>query len=188
MGRDKATLPFKNRPLITYVHGIVKQVLSEVFIISKHHAAIEGIESPILKDIIPKESSLVGIASALLYSTTDYVFVVGCDMPFLRKEAIIHIIDQVHGEDIVIPRTDAGYEPLHAVYSRSCLPHMLRAIDCNRIKITDLFPFLSVKVVREPTLFLNKGVSIFTNINTEEDLALAERLISERDDKGNEGV
>jgi GTP:adenosylcobinamide-phosphate guanylyltransferase len=43
-------------------------------------------------------------------------------------------------------------------------------------------------VVREPALFLNKGVSIFTNINTEEDLALAERLISERDDTGDEGV
>ncbi|MGD0233421.1 MAG: molybdenum cofactor guanylyltransferase [Syntrophorhabdales bacterium] len=188
MGRDKATLPFKNRPIIKYVHGIVKQVLSEVLIISKHHAAIEGIESPILKDIIPKDGSLVGIASALLYATTDYVFVFGCDMPFLRKEAIIHMMGQVHGEDIVIPRTDAGYEPLHAVYSRSCLPHMLRAIDHNRIKITDLLPFLSVKVVREPALFLNKGVSIFTNINTEEDLALAERLISERDDTGDEGV
>ncbi|HUJ90641.1 MAG TPA: molybdenum cofactor guanylyltransferase [Syntrophorhabdales bacterium] len=188
MGRDKATLPFKNRPIIAYIHGIVKQVLPEVFIISKHHAAIEGIDSPILKDIIPKDGSLVGIASALLYARTDYVFVVGCDMPFLRKEAIIHMMDQTHGEDIVIPRTDAGYEPLHAVYSRSCLPHMLRAIDRNRIKITDLLPFLSVKVVREPALFLNKGVSIFTNINTEEDLALAERLISERDDTGDEGV
>jgi molybdenum cofactor guanylyltransferase len=177
MGMDKATLPFKNKPLITWVHGIVKQALSEVFIISKHHTAIEGVESPILKDIIPREASLVGIASALLYATTDHVFVVGCDMPFIRKEAILYMMNQTHGEDIVIPRTDAGYEPLHAVYNKSCLPHMLRAIDRNRIKITDLLPFLSVKVVREPTLFFNRGVSIFTNINTEEDLALAERLV-----------
>ena len=62
------------------------------------------------------------------------------------------MMDQARGEDIVIPRTDAGYEPLHALYSRSCLPHILRAIDSNRIKITDLFPFFSVKVVREPEL------------------------------------
>ena len=188
MGRDKSTLPFKNKPLITYVHGILKQVLPEVFIISKHHTAIEGVESPILKDITPREASLVGIASALLYATTDYVFVVGCDMPFIRKEAILYMMDQAHGEDIVIPRTEAGYEPLHAVYNRSCLSHILRAIDRNRIAITGLFPFLSVKVVTEPALFLNRGVSIFTNINTEEDLALAERLVSERDDTGYEGV
>jgi molybdopterin-guanine dinucleotide biosynthesis protein A len=188
MGRDKATLPFRNKPLIAYVHEIVKQVLTEVFVISKHHAAIEGIESPILKDITPREGSLVGVASALLYATSDYVFVFGGDMPFLRKEAIIHMMNQVHGEDIVIPRTDAGYEPLHAVYRRSCLSHMLRAIDRDRIKITDLLPFLSVKVIEEPALFLNKGVSIFTNVNTEEDLLLAERLISERADNGHERV
>ena len=188
MGRDKATLPFRKKPLITHVHGIIKEVLSEVFIISKHHSAIEGIESPILKDIIPIEGSLVGVASALLYATTDYVFVFGGDMPFLRKEAIIHMMGQVHGEDMVIPRTDAGYEPLHAIYRRSCLPHMLRAIDRGRIKITGLLPFLSVKVIEEPALFLNNGVSIFTNINTEEDLAFAERLVAERFDKGDERV
>ena len=188
MGRDKATLQFRGKPLIAHVHGIVKEVLSEVFIVSKHHAAIEGVDSPILKDIIPIEGSLVGVASALLYATTDYVFVFGGDMPFLRKEAIIRIMAQLHGEDIVIPRTDAGYEPLHAIYSRSCLPHMLRAIDRSRIKITGLLPFLSVKVVEEPLLFLNKGISIFTNINTEEDLVFAERLIEERFDKGDERV
>lgn len=188
MGRDKATLPFRSKPLIAHVHGIVKEVLSEVFIVSKHHAAIEGVDSPILKDIIPLEGSLVGVASALLYAATDYVFVFGGDMPFLRKEAIIHMINQVHGEDLVIPRTEAGYEPLHAVYRRSCLPHMLWAIDHSRIKITGLLPYLSVKVIEEPTLFLNKGVSIFTNINTEEDLAFAERLIAERVDKGDERV
>jgi molybdopterin-guanine dinucleotide biosynthesis protein A len=178
MGRDKATLPFKNKPLIAHVYEIVRQVFSEVFIVSKYHSAIEGVGSPILKDITSREGSLVGIASALLYAATDYVFVVGCDMPFIRKDAIIHMVDQTHGEDIVIPRTDAGYEPLHAIYNRSCLPQILGAIDRNRIKVSDIFPFFSVKEVREPALFLNKGVSIFTNINTEEDLALAERLIA----------
>jgi len=177
MGRDKATLQFKNRPLITYVYETVKKVLPEVLIISKHHTAIEGITSPILPDVTPKGGSLVGIATALLYASTDYVFIVGCDLPFLREEAIRYMMDQARGQDIVIPRTDAGYEPLHAVYSRSCLPPILRAIDSNRIKITDLLPFFSVKVVREPELFFNKGISIFTNINTEEDLAVAERLM-----------
>lgn len=188
MGRDKATLPFKDKPLIAYVHRIVKPIFSEVFVVSKQHTVIEGVGSRIVRDITPRGGSVVGIASALLYATTDYVFVVGCDMPFLRKEAIVYMVDKTAGEDIVIPQTDAGYEPLHAIYRRSCLPHVLRAIDLNRIKVTDLLPFLSVKVVREPALFLNNGVSIFTNINTEEDLALAESVIRGRDDKGYEGA
>jgi hypothetical protein len=54
---------------------------------------------------------------------------------------------------------------------------MLRAIDFDRIKVSALFPSLSVKVVREEALFMKNGISTFTNINTEEDLALAESLI-----------
>jgi molybdopterin-guanine dinucleotide biosynthesis protein A len=94
------------------------------------------------------------------------------------------MVGQTHGEDIVVPWTKAGFEPLHALYNRSCLPHMLRAIGLNRLKISALFPGLSVRVVGEPSgpsgsspLFVNKGVSIFTNINTEEDLAFAESRI-----------
>jgi len=188
MGRDKATLPFKNRPLITHVYGILKTVLSDVVVISKHHTAIEGIESPIMKDILPAEGSLVGIASALLHARTDYVFVFGCDMPFLRKEAITRMVDLVQGEHIIIPRTPAGYEPLHAIYNRSCLSHMLRAIEEGKIGISKLFPYFKVKIVEEPELFLNSGVSIFTNINTEEDLDRAERFTAGRNDNGNEGV
>ncbi|HVN24199.1 MAG TPA: molybdenum cofactor guanylyltransferase [Syntrophorhabdales bacterium] len=188
MGRDKATLPFKNRPLIAHVYRTVKAVLPDVVVISKHHTAIEGIESPIMKDAIPIEGSLVGIASALLHARTDYVFVFGCDMPFLRKETITRMVDVVQGEHIIIPRTPAGYEPLHAIYNRSCLSHMLRAIEEGKIGISKLFPYFKVKVVEEPQLFLNNGVSIFTNINTEEDLDRAERFIAGRNGNGNEGV
>jgi molybdopterin-guanine dinucleotide biosynthesis protein A len=177
MGRDKSTMIFKGKPLITYVYEILREIFPKIVVISSHHTTIEGIEAPILRDFVPKKASIIGIASALLSATTDYVFVVGCDMPFIREETITYMVDQAHGEDIVIPQTDAGYEPLHALYNRSCLPHMLRAIDFDRIKITDLFPFLSVKVVREEALFKNNGISTFTNINTEEDLALAKSLI-----------
>jgi molybdopterin-guanine dinucleotide biosynthesis protein A len=101
----------------------------------------------------------------------------GCDMPFIRKETITYMAEQARTEDIIVPWTEAGYEPLHALYNRSCLPHMLRAIDFDRMKVSDLFRLLSVKVIKDASLFVNKGVSTFTNINTEEDLAVAERLI-----------
>jgi molybdopterin-guanine dinucleotide biosynthesis protein A len=177
IGRDKASMIFKGKPLIAYVYEIIREIFPKIVVISSHHTTIEGVEAPILKDIIPKKGSMVGIASALLSATTDYVFVVGCDMPFIREEVITYMVDRAHGEDIVIPQTDAGYEPLHALYNRSCLPHMLRAIDLDRIKISDLLPFVSVKVVREEALFMKNGISTFTNINTEEDLALARSLI-----------
>ncbi len=177
MGRDKATMTFKGKPLVAHMYDILRELFPKILIISSYHSRIEGVEAPVLQDIVPRRGSMVGIASALLYATTDYVFVVGCDMPFIRKETISYMIEQTRTEDIVVPWTEAGYEPLHALYNRSCLPHMLRAIDFDRMKVSDLFRFLSVKVITDAALFFNKGVSTFTNINTEEDLSVAERLI-----------
>ena len=186
MGRDKATVIFKGRPLIAYVYDLIKDIFPNVFVLSSQHIAFKGVNAPIVKDFVPIKGSMVGIASALLAATTDYVFVVGCDMPFIRKDTIRYMVEQAHGEDIIVPWTKAGFEPLHALYNRSCLPHMLRAIDRDQLKISALFPTLSVRVVTEPSgpsgpsgpsLFVNKGVSIFTNINTEEDLTLAESRI-----------
>jgi molybdopterin-guanine dinucleotide biosynthesis protein A len=176
MGRDKATLEVCNKPLIQQVYEKAQRVFRKILIVSSHHEQLCGIEAPIVKDILPIRSSIVGIASALLSANTPYVFVLACDMPFVTAQSIEHVLGEVHGEDIIIPRTQYGYEALHAVYNRSCLSTMLTHIGLQRLKITDLLPFVSVREVGEHPAFTNRGVSVFTNINVQEDLSLIQRL------------
>ncbi len=46
-----------------------------------------------------------------------------CDIPFASEAVIRHLVDRVRpGDQVVIPRTDDGLEPLSAVYSRACIP------------------------------------------------------------------
>jgi molybdopterin-guanine dinucleotide biosynthesis protein A len=176
MGRDKATLEVCNKPLIQQVYEKTRHVFRKILIVSSQHEQLNGIEAPIVKDIFPFRSSIVGIASALLSANTPYVFVLACDMPFVTAQSIEHVLKEVHGEDIVIPRTRYGFEALHAVYNRSCLSIMLTHIGLQRLKVTDIFPFFSVREVGEHPAFLNKEISVFTNINVEEDLSLVQRL------------
>jgi molybdopterin-guanine dinucleotide biosynthesis protein A len=176
MGRDKATLEVCNKPLIQQVYEKARHVFRKILIVSSQHEQLNGIEAPIVKDIFPFRSSIVGIASALLSANTPYVFVLACDMPFVTAQSIEHVLKEVHGEDIVIPRTRYGFEALHAVYNRSCLSIMLTHIGLQRLKVTDIFPFFSVREVGEHPAFLNKEISVFTNINVEEDLSLVQRL------------
>ena len=89
-------------------------------------------------------------------------------MPFVTAQSIEHVLKEVHGEDIVIPRTRCGFEALHAVYNRSCLSIMLTRIGLQRLKVTDILPFFSVREVGEHPAFLNEEISVFTNINVEE--------------------
>ena len=50
-----------------------------------------------------------------------YSLAVGCDMPFLNRALLSHMINVAPGFDVVIPRVDDMVEPLHAVYSKNCL-------------------------------------------------------------------
>ena len=179
MGRDKATLEICNKSLIQQVYEKVQPVFRKILIVSSLHEQFSGIEAPIVKDIFPFRSSIVGIASALLSANTPYVFVLACDMPFVTAQSIEHVLKEVHGEDIIVPRTRYGFEALHAVYNRSCLSIMLTRIGLQRLKVTDILPFFSVREVGEHPAFINKEIPVFTNINVEEDLSLVQRLDNE---------
>jgi|UPI00041C27BD molybdopterin-guanine dinucleotide biosynthesis protein A len=176
MGRDKATLRITDKALIQQVYDKAKLVFRDIVIVSNHHEGFCGIEVPIIRDVIPVRSSMVGIVSALMAARSPYVFVLACDMPFVSREAMEYLLAQVNGEDIIVPTTKYGYEPLHAIYNRSCIPFMLTHIERRRLKVRDLFPYLSVNEVEDHSAFMYKGMPVFTNINVQEDLSLVRRL------------
>ena len=176
MGRDKATIKIGKKALIRLVYDRVKEVFDEVIILSKLHDTIEGIDAPVLKDVVPFGNSMAGIASALLYSKTPYTFVVACDMPFLSSEAFNYMVNEATGEDIIIPKTKLGLEPLHAIYNRSCIAHFLRLIGQDRFKVTGVLPFVSVKELEEQPCFFINGSSVFININATKDLSMVEAI------------
>jgi len=177
MGRDKALIPVGDRALLSRVYAVAEEVFTDILVLSNLHTHLDKVRAPIVKDVIPRQGPMIGIVSALLYARTPYVFVLACDMPFLRKDAIEYVLTAARGEDIVIPKTEKGFEPLHALYNRSCISPLLSAIERGRMKIPDIFPLLSVKVVEGKEVFMSQGLSIFTNINTEEDLSRAQSLI-----------
>jgi molybdopterin-guanine dinucleotide biosynthesis protein A len=197
MGRDKAMALLGGKPLIAHVFDVAKRVFPDIMVVSSLHTAVEGIDAPVVKDILPVPGSLTGIVSALMAADTDYVFVVGCDMPFVTAEAMRYVVEAAAGEDIILPQTEGGLEPMHALYRRSCISPMLTAVGRGhlkiaglvreRMRIADVFALLSVKLLPPDPVFFNRGISVFMNINTEEDLRRAEGLIRRDEDRGDAG-
>ncbi|MBA4390686.1 MAG: hypothetical protein C0399_07095 [Syntrophus sp. (in: bacteria)] len=174
MGRDKVTVEINRKALINLVYDKAKEVFQDIIIISNNHKTIQGIEAPIMRDIMPARSPSVGIVSALVYASNPYVFVLACDMPFLSTDALKYMVNEVAGEDIIIPRTKWGFEPLHAIYNRSCMAPLFRLIEQNRFKVTDLLPFVKTRELGEAPCFFKEGTSVFANINTVNDLEMLE--------------
>ena len=173
MGRDKATLELGDGFLISHVYDAARRVFPKIVIVSSRHSHFDGIDAPVIPDMFPQRGPIVGIVSALLYSSTPYVFVVACDMPNLSTEAFQYMLGEAHGgEDVIVPRTPLGFEPLHALYNRSCISGFLTAIERNRLKLTDTFRYLSVRELGNHPSFRRKGHPVFTNINMEGDLSI----------------
>lgn len=178
MGLDKHYLKIGEEFLIERVIRKAKAVFDRVFLVSKDNGLF-SFGLPLVRDFWPFQAPVVGIASALLQVETDSVFILASDMPFLREEGMLYLIERSAGEDILIPMMEKGVEPLHAIYKRSCLPYILRNIERGIFSISALFPYLSVRVFRDDKVFLWNGISVFTNVNTKEDLEFARRIVGD---------
>ena len=81
------------------------------------------------------------------------------------------MLNQRHTADVVVPRWDKYPEPLHAVYSKACLPAIEEKLQAQQLKITSFFGRVSVHFVERDTIaqFDPAGQS-FTNLNTPDEL------------------
>jgi molybdopterin-guanine dinucleotide biosynthesis protein A len=80
--------------------------------------------------------------------------------------------------DVVIARSEEGYEPLHAVYRReTCLPAIESAIDADLWKVIAWFPQVKVhELTTEDVGHYDPSGLAFWNVNTPEEFARAEKL------------
>jgi molybdopterin-guanine dinucleotide biosynthesis protein A len=177
MGANKALLEFGGSRLIDRLVHTLRPLFQEVLIIANDPDAYAHLGVPVWPDRIPDSGSLGGIYSALFHSTSPQTFCIACDMPFPSRAVIAHLRDLGPGYDIVVPRTADGYQPLHAVYGKACLPHMEALIRARRLKIDGVFPSVRLRAVEEDELrALDSSLLCFVNVNTPEELEAAVRL------------
>lgn len=132
----------------------------------------------------PGAGALPGLKTALTNVRGEYVLVVACDMPFLNEALLRYEVEQAFQTeaDIVVPEWDGRFQPLHAVYKRkTCLAAVEKALEAGEAKMNSFYKDLEVlnllpEKVKE---FSPTGIS-FRNINTPEELAEAEDMLSKR--------
>jgi molybdopterin-guanine dinucleotide biosynthesis protein A len=173
MGQDKAWIELDGEPLITRVARVLGEVADEVLVVA-NDPRYETLGLRVVRDKYPHGGALGGIATGVGAAAHDTVLVAACDMPFLSADLWRLLLGHVGEADVVIPRVAAEYETMHALYSKSCLPHMVRAIAENRLRVISFFDAVSVKAIDEPELrAVDPTLRAFTNVNTPEELATA---------------
>jgi len=181
LGRDKIVETIGNKSLLQRVVSCLSSFNRNIIIVTaKGHSFSQFTGYPKLKvvsDIYPDKGSLGGVYTGLKVSDSFYNLVVAGDMPFLNRELLSYIMQLSVDFDLVIPRLGNIVEPLHAVYSKSCLAPIENLFKQNNLKIIDFFPSVRVRYVEAEEIdkFDPKHLSFF-NINTERDLEAAREL------------
>jgi molybdopterin-guanine dinucleotide biosynthesis protein A len=177
MGANKALLLIDGQRLIDRVAEALRSIFPEVIIIGNDAEACSTFSLPCVPDIRPGTGSLGGIYTGLSLSRFSRAFFAACDMPFLSTSLIHYMASLDPAADVVVPRTREGLEPLHAVYSRRCVPFIRALLDKNCFKVIDFFHQVRVREVEEEEMRQHGWrLSTFFNINTQEELARAIRL------------
>lgn len=192
MGRSKATVPFLGRPLIERIVTRLAPIADEIIITTnepenldflKDHSAYHKIK--LVRDVYNYRGSVTGLVTALTYASNEIVAVAACDMIFVDPRLFLAEVDVLKDYDAVVPRVDKGFEPFHGVYRKStCLPCLIEAIKTGTSSIRAFMAQVNTREfsVEEVAAACPEGLC-FVNANTPDELARAEQIVRQVEDK-----
>jgi len=182
MGRDKRRLQWEGEPFLDRVSRVMDTLFEEVLVVTaQEDYDCSHLPVRLVTDKIPQKGSLGGLYTGLSEAKNSLVFVVACDMPFLQRECISRFCLFSGTVDVLVVKLSSGIQPLHARYSKRCVPIIEQMIQKEDLKIQNLVTHsdLAVEIMRE-SLFddIDPYRRSFMNINTPADLEFARKTSS----------
>ncbi|WP_376790870.1 molybdenum cofactor guanylyltransferase [Thermoflexus sp.] len=148
MGRNKAFLEWKGRPLIVDLIERFHQISDDVLLIAPNVEPFQDLPVRLILDPSPPVGPLGGLWSGLLGARYEWVFATACDMPLVDPRVVQWLFDQRAGADAVVLIDEQGRpEPLHAMYRVSCLNAIASAMACQQRAVIAFYPAVRVRYI-----------------------------------------
>ncbi|MBI5220123.1 MAG: molybdenum cofactor guanylyltransferase [Bacteroidia bacterium] len=179
-GKCKAFIQLNDTSIISTTISTLEQIFNKIIIVTNNPSDFTAFKSKysIITDNIKDIGPLGGIHSSLYYCSSEAIFVVPCDMPYLNRELIEKQIEFYNKSDCdaLIPRIGTSIEPLHAIYKKTINNRLQSFIKKTRdYSIREFLKLINVQYMDMKGNKSNRKA--FTNINTIGDI---ERIILEQ--------
>jgi len=188
MQGNKALIKLGGKPLLLHVTERIRGLTQETVVVVGKNDNLADYESflppsiNILRDTVTGMGPLAGILTGMQNMRSEYAVVLPCDSPFIKREVLTYLFKMAQGADAAIPRWPNGnIEPLHAVYRVSAaIPATKAALERRELFILDMIKRLDrvIYVDTEEIRKIDEELVTFFNINTQEDLIVAEKFSS----------
>lgn len=164
MGKDKATVLFRGKPLWQIQIDLLRKLESaEIFVSARTDPSWRPDNVQFVADDPPSRGPLSGIAASLEQMHTAHLLAFAIDMPFMSQTYLRYLCNQIEATVGVLPKIDNRAEPLAAIYPREARVDFQRALSGADFSLQTLTGRLveagKLREVRvkdqEKTLFLN---------------------------------
>jgi len=128
--------------------------------------------------LISQSGPLGGIYTGLKVMINPHGFFIAADMPFLHKNLIKEIINNLNEETICcVPKTEKGIEPLCAIYSKEMITAIEAALNKKELSIKNLLYKYKINLNKINCNYVDLSLDIgLTNINTPVELRTAQKF------------
>ncbi len=167
---NKAFLELNGRTFLEIMLSKISDFDEKIIIANDTDLYTDKYNLKTYSDVFPNIGPIGGIHSALSHASNDNVIIIPCDTPLLNKQLLNYYCEIANDYDAVIPKNNYYYEPLCALYSKSCLNKFKVSIDNGITKVQSLFEELNIRFITENEINLfGKYDIMFKNINTKEE-------------------
>lgn len=168
MGKDKVSLILHEKPLLEHISEALHPLFSEVLVSVRKHR--QDIVLKQICDVSSEHAPLIGLISVLRNVSSSWVFLTGCDMPWLSPKAIEFLGEKRRAYDAVTPVVSGKIQPLFAFYNKSSLPTLEAQLHKGRLSLTCALQCLnSLQVMEQELRVFDPQLLSFSDLDTPED-------------------
>jgi molybdopterin-guanine dinucleotide biosynthesis protein A len=171
-GVPKGLLRLEGEPLVARTLRLFGAVFAGSLVVANDPSPYAEFGAPVVPDRIAGRGAPGGLHAALAAAPTPWVFTAGCDMPFLAADAVRWLWAQRGDAQAVAVVWKGQLQPLHAFWSRACLPTVERMLAAGQPSMWQLATAVGARLLDEAAWReLDPAGRAFENVNTPEDAA-----------------
>jgi molybdenum cofactor guanylyltransferase len=174
MGTDKGLLDFRGGKMIGHVLRNAVSVARHVIIVSSNPAYNET-GYAVVRDVYKNCGPLGGVHAGMVNSKTEWILVIGCDLPFVTAEFLSFLVANLPASGALVPLHGDLAEPLCALYHTSLIPEIEKLLVNGELKMQNALKKLDAVFLPVPKEKFDSSV-LFQNINSPGDLSAAAGL------------
>ncbi|HJU88282.1 MAG TPA: molybdenum cofactor guanylyltransferase [Gemmatimonadaceae bacterium] len=183
-GAPKGLLSVGGRRVIDRVASVLSDAADDLLLIANDDSAstwLPGVR--VAADVRPGYGGLGGIHAGLVHAG-GATLTVAWDMPFVPASLLRELRSLGATADVAVPESGSrrGVEPLCAYYGEACIGPIERRLDAGDLRVIGFYDDVTVARLDAATVHSHGDPELlFMNVNTPDDLEIAERHASTTD-------